>query len=337
MGRIIFAKGKQKEFIEKLITEYGTDISKLANVCKVSERTIRDWRREKFSFSDQAMVCIQHYFHIKIPLDVKRKSNYWYLKKEARKGALRRLELYGSPGTPEGRKKGGQISQLRRKLHPELYPSCIKINDFKIPEKSEELAEFVGIILGDGGISTYQLRITLNTKEEKEYIEFVAHLMEQLFGKIPYRYSHKDEIISNITLGGIKLVELLNSLGLEKGNKVRRQAAVPNWIFENEEYTRACLRGLIDTDGGVFSHSHIVNGISCFNFGLCFGNRSIPLLDFVHKSLDSFGFTPKRKKYNIYLHREPEVRKYADIIGFHNTHHSQRLTSFILKKKGGVA
>ena len=297
MSRVIFPNGQQRIYLEKIIKESSSTIQKIASICDVSERTIRDWRREKFTLSESALIKLQEYFPVDIPPSVEKIPDFLYLVKNAHLGALRRLELYGPPGTLEGRKKGGKISQLNRKLHPELYPNIKKIRDFKFPEKSAELAEFIGIILGDGGISTYQLRITLNEKEESRYIEFVSDLIYKLFGKIPYHYGHKDEIISNVTLGGVALIEFLNSLGLKNGSKVRHQIGVPEWIYNNENYARACLRGLIDTDGGVFYHHHIVQNIKCFNIGLCFGNHSQPLLDFVYTSLLALGFNPKKKKY----------------------------------------
>lgn len=70
-------------------------------------------------------------------------DDFWYVTKGARKGALRRLELYGDLGTPEGRRKGGINSQLRRKENPEKYRllGCNLRKKFKIEKSSIEFAE----------------------------------------------------------------------------------------------------------------------------------------------------------------------------------------------------
>ncbi len=256
MGRVTFPKGLQSKFINILLEENKINSSMLASICNVSERTIRNWKREKFTLSEKALFQIQKNFKISPPKGTKNVSDYWYAQKGALKGGLKRLALYGPPGTPEGRRKGGKISQFRRKLNPEQYLNCNNIIDYKFPERSEELAELVGIILGDGGISTYQIKITLNVNKEEEYIEFVVSLMKRLFGKDPHQYAHKGDIVCNVTLNGVKLIDFLHRLGLKKGSKVKQQVKVPEWIQKSRERRVSCLRGLMDTDGGIFYHKH---------------------------------------------------------------------------------
>lgn len=44
------------------------------------------------------------------------------------------------------------------------------------PELSPQLAELAGVIFGDGGISQYQLTITLNRLSDLEYSKYVESL-----------------------------------------------------------------------------------------------------------------------------------------------------------------
>jgi hypothetical protein len=46
--------------------------------------------------------------------------------------------------------------------------------------KSNKLAEFIGIMLGDGHISHFQITVTLGTKE-CEYVKYVSNLMNEVF------------------------------------------------------------------------------------------------------------------------------------------------------------
>jgi hypothetical protein len=55
-----------------------------------------------------------------------------------------------------------------------------KRNDITIPNKySNKLAEFIGIMLGDGHITPTQVTVTLGTKEY-EYVIYVAGIMKDL-------------------------------------------------------------------------------------------------------------------------------------------------------------
>lgn len=334
MTRIIFPKNKQSIWLGKIAKKSQLSNSELAEICGISSKTFRDWRREKFLISKDALTKLSNKFDESIPEKIKEVDNYWYIGKGARKGALRRLELYGPPGTVEGRKKGGRNSQKNRRLHPELYPNCILRKNYIFPKKSKELAELVGIILGDGGITNSQIKISLNKVTEPEYVEYVSRLMATLFTIPPAKYFFKGrgKNVCVLCFGGVALIEYLLKIGLKTGNKVLRQVGVPNWILINRTYSVACLRGLVDTDGCIYSHKHITQGFPCLNYGLTFTNYSKPLLDFAYDVLLREGFTPKLKKHGVYLYRQNEVKRYFDIIGSSNNLHYREL-EIILKKK----
>ena len=327
MSRISFPKGEQTKWINKLLVDNNIsvkDLSKLAGVCS---RTLRDWRREKFTISEKAFLLINQQFHLNKPSNISLLNNYWYVLKGVKKGALRRLALYGPLGTLEGRKKGGRTSQLKRKLYLEKYKNCDIAKTFVFPKKSINLAELTGIVLGDGGITSSQLKITLNKETESEYIEYVCKLLHLLFKEKPgkFFYGGKQIKVCNICLNGVNLIKFLAKIGLKPGNKVKNQVCVPFWIIDKRVYYIPCLRGLVDTDGSVYSHRHTTKGFKCFNYGLTFGNHSQPLLDFAYKVLLKEGFTPKRTKFGVYLYRQEEVKRYFDIIGTHSEHHLRSL------------
>ncbi len=220
-------------------------------------------------------------------------------------------------------------------MHPELYLNCLLRKNFTFPQKSNELAELVGIILGDGGITERQLRIYLNKETEPEYVEYVAELMAFLFKESPkkYYFGGKGKKVCVLCLGGVGLIEFLEKIGLKTGNKVFSQVGVPKWILGNRKYSIVCLRGLVDTDGCIYSHKHTIKGFSCFNYGLTLTNHSKPLLNFAHGVLLKEGFTSKIKEHSVYLYRQKEVQKYFDIIGSHNQHHFREFEDILEKKK----
>ncbi|MEK7504612.1 MAG: LAGLIDADG family homing endonuclease [Patescibacteria group bacterium] len=288
--------------------------------------------------SDLALERICQKLKISIPI-VQLLPDYWYVEKGAKLGGIKRMEIYGPPGTKEGRIEGGRMSQLRRRLNPKEYLNCNLRKNIPTPEKSTKLAELIGIILGDGGITNTQLKITLNKEVESEYISVVVNLLTDLFGEEPkkYYFSEHTQKVCNIVFSGVQLIEILGTLGLFPGNKVSRQAKVPEWIVIDHAFSKSCLRGLVDTDGCVFLHKHYSFGNYYLNLGITFTNHSLPLLHFVYTTLTSVGFHPKIQDDGVYLYRASEVVKYANEIGFSNTHHALRLNQFLELKKGGVA
>lgn len=246
-------------------------------------------------------------------------------------------QKYGGPGTSAGRRRGGLVSQLRRRLHPDHYPSCNLRKKIIKPPDTPLLAEFFGIVLGDGGINNdYQVVITIHRKEEKEYVPFICNLVKKIFGLVPAVYYYKAKRSQNVvgvTISSVALIEFLLSKGLKKGSKVRQQVGVPDWIKQDIKLSKSCLRGLIDTDGCVYDHRHTSHGCKHYNIGLQFSNRSVPLLVFVKRVLSVLDFFPKHYGDGIRLFRESEVYRYAKEIGFNNPHHLKRLQKFSSKKK----
>ena len=226
-----------------------------------------------------------------------------------------------SPGTIEGRRKGGQISQQRRRVNPDYYrkQGCNVAKTFLFPDKSDKLAELFGIILGDGGITSRQLHITLNSVADHKYSIYVKQLIGDLLGECPHVYKRKDAKAVVLVVSGVGLINYLVSNGLLTGNKVVGQVDVPDWIKINQDYSTSCVRGLIDTDGGVFVHKYVSKGKSYSYLKINFTNMSQPLRAFIYTSLEHLGFHPKMQSFNkVWLYNEKEVLRYFQVIGSSN-------------------
>jgi len=199
----------------------------------------------------------------------------------------------------------------------------------KIPKKDERLAELVGIILGDGSIykskerSMYELRIAGHSIDDKEYlINYVGSLIEELFGIKVRLYFFKNKKCLHIKAQGVRLISYLEKIGLISGNKVKNDVGIPQWILDSKEFTKCCIRGLIDTDGGVYDCG---NGSLFPRIGFC---SYIPQLrnDF-RNSLLNLGFFPLKwiMKTKTAIYRKKEVFRYIEEIGFSNPKHIKRL------------
>lgn len=319
--RIKFLKGEQKKFLDLVQYKSGLSVDCLAEIAKVTPRSFRDWRREKLNMTLRSALEFSLKFGITLPETVENLENRWriYKSKIGRKGGLVCFKKYGNPSTLEGMRKGGAktLSILRQRgIIP--YPK-----KYKFPEVySEELAELVGISLGDGGITTSQFCITLNSEKDKEYGGFVSLLGKNLFGEIPRMNKRRTCNAITLSYNSESLVKYLVGIGLKTGNKVKQQVDVPNWIKLDNSYRIACLRGLMDTDGGVFIHKYEVRGKVYRYKKICFTNRSVPLLRFVKNVLEELGFTPKLitnvENKKVWLYNEQEVKEYREKIGSHN-------------------
>jgi len=183
--------------------------------------------------------------------------------------------------------------------------------------RSKELAEFVGILLGDGHLTPTQVTVTLGKKDI--YVSHVSGLMESLFEVKPKVTTTRDGHYV-IYLGSARLVRWFLKMGLSF-NKVKSGVDVPSWCFCSRKFMTNLIRGLIDTDGSVYKLR--------FGVQISFCNRSRPLLESARLILKKLGFNPSKiSGYNIYLTKKGDLLKYFNSIGFGNKKHEKRFLEF---------
>ncbi|MEK6567704.1 MAG: LAGLIDADG family homing endonuclease, partial [Candidatus Omnitrophota bacterium] len=243
---------------------------------------------------------------------------------KSRLGGLRRVELYGNPGTPKGRSKGGKktICLFHRDKDLARKAGFIIRKEINYPKRCVDLAELIGVILGDGGLSgNHQLVISFNGKTDKEYSVFLGKILRKLFSISCHIHPRKNCNGADIVVSSSNLVDFLLKQGLVAGNKVKNQVSIPDWIYEKNEYQKACLRGLIDTDGSFYWHRYNSNGKNYKYLKLCFANRSKPLLNSVLKILRKFYFEAYIHGDQVFVNSILGIKKYFAEIGTHNPKH----------------
>lgn len=171
-------------------------------------------------------------------------------------------------------------------------------------KKCDKLAEFVGIMLGDGNICRNAIKISFD-KRNKIYINHVKELSKKLFG-IELRIKFAPETNqAHLYFYNKTLVEELLKLGLKRGSKIENQIGVPKWIKENENYLKSCIRGLIDTDGCVYICKREKQTYVKFT------NFNQQLLNDFKEMTDKLGYSfAKANKRNKCLYRKTEVEKF---------------------------
>lgn len=314
-------------FVKTVLKKSGLNVDELSKIAKVSPRTIRDWKSGKYNISEAAVRSFCKSFNIFLPNDINQLRNNWLVTRIeiCRKKAVAQYKKRGNFSTPDGCRKGGSKT-LKILREQGIIPGR---KHYTLPKnKTECLAEFVGILLGDGGITKWQTTITLNSEVDKQYIEFVCNLGKNLFDSKPTLIKKKDCQATDLSFSGINLVEYFVSIGLKRGNKVLQQVSVPNWIQTSNNYAIACLRGLMDTDGCIVKVTHKYKSRKYVYYNPCFSNRSKPLLNFVTDTLIHLGLHPSVAGERIWLYNKADVQAYFELVGSNN----QRLNRF---KPGG--
>lgn len=312
--------GMQTRFITCLRKHYSA--TKLAEVCKCSCRTIRDWQREKFIIDYAALILLCTFASLPIPR-VKKVPRYAHTIEAGRKGAAIVMKKYGHMPINNVSRLAGWRKWWDASGH--INTIITKSRDIRHPHRSTDLAEFVGIIMGDGGIADYQVIVTLHSIDDKEYGEYVAGLITKLFST---PVSIQPRINCNATDYVVSRKQLVSfciqTLGLVQGNKVAQQITIPQWVIQKPNYTKACIRGLFDTDGSVFTHTYSVKGKIYRYKKMSFCSRSIPLLHAVCTALESLGIRARIGKDQVWLDSRESVQKYMEHIGTHNPKHLKR-------------
>lgn len=196
---------------------------------------------------------------------------------------------------------------------------------------NKELAEIVGIMLGDGCLhlnksKKYNTMISLD-KKEGDYANYIKILFSKFF--TDYTFSiwecrNQLSIANTSMVVGKKLIDA----GMHEGNKVKNKVTIPPWILTNKQFTKRVVRGLFDTDGCIYRKYANYAQIQ-FKFG-CFETTTS-----IHEAVVSLGFNPtKIEKYRnkekmvwawkFYLSRQGEIYEFFKLIKPKNIKHLLR-------------
>ncbi len=256
-----------------------------------------------------------------------------HLRRAGRLGALARYRIYGNPATPEGRQKAGRLLVEWIRNNPEVAKrrGATTAKKMRYPALSPLLAEFVGVLLGDGGIrNTFQVTISFDQSKDQEYVKWLQCTITRLFGLNSSLALKKDNFGGDVVISSVKLVRRLPEIaGLRPGNKLRNGLDVPGWIWERRSYQIGCLRGLMDTDGGPYVHRYQVAGKWYEYPKLCFCSMSEALRNSVCRLFLNLGFHPRLAKSDrIFIDRMEEAKRFYRVVGSRHKRHRDLIEKF---------
>lgn len=323
MSRITFSPKTQKRFISKIKEVSQLTWDELGGKVGVSGRTLRDWKNSVYSIDLEIAKKLCEHFNIPLPKNGDIESVSKIKSRAGKHGGEAIIKKYGKVPVEETRRKeawekwwkstGKEQSDLTRRL---------KINK---PRKGAELAEFIGIMIGDGGITERQITVSLHKSDDREYAQFVKSLIQNLFHCPTPTYERKRKSAIQITVSRTELVEFCIDIGLVKGDKIDQGVDIPAWI-KDTSYIKPCVRGLVDTDGCIFWEKHTVKNTIYSYPRLNFTTASPQLRDSVVEALRNLGYSPRirRRGRSVQLEDRQEICDYFEHVGTNNPKHERR-------------
>lgn len=179
-------------------------------------------------------------------------------------------------------------------------------------KKDGDLAELIGVVLGDGHLSkfprTEELTIFSNANNPS-FVKRYARLMQKMFRKKPY--------VAKVTWGNCIRIRIYQKniqkrLGVPFSPRAEKKIKVPRWILGNKQYIVRYLRGLYEAEG-----SHCIH-LPTSTFKFFFSNKNETMLRNVFRLMKKLGFHPHRSESNhaIQISRKSEVEKAIKLLRF---------------------
>jgi len=197
-----------------------------------------------------------------------------------------------------------------------------KIKNLNFPIFCEKLAEFLGILAGDGHINdeSYEVSVALDKNSDKEYSRYVECLFTELFGFKP-AFFHQNNVTRIKTYSKSLVSHLAEVFGRVNGGKVNK-LHIPQIVWDDKKYLSAFLRGVFDTDGSFHRHRKndaVVEFTSCDK----------PFLQEIVKALDILGFRASSSGKNIYIYAKQDIKRFFEIVGSSNPKNLKKYQYFL--------
>lgn len=178
------------------------------------------------------------------------------------------------------------------------------------PKHSKELAEVIGIVLGDGNIFQFDRcqRLTISCNSfYRQYIKHIQNIINDVFRKEPSIIKRSKEKCTDICL---YMQDIDKALGMPTGNKIKNSVKIPAWVFKNKNYLKKCLKGLFETDG----HYGISKKFYIEYMQFC--NKSSSLRNSVFRALKSLGYSPQLGNSYVRLAKRTQVSRLIKEMNF---------------------
>ncbi len=177
-------------------------------------------------------------------------------------------------------------------------------------ERNGDLAELIGVVLGDGHIHAHarceSLRI-VGSGDNPGFAMRYASLVKAVFGKEPHVARRSNANAINIT---IYEKYISTRIGIPSGHRGDHAFVLPRWIARSKQNRIRFLRGLYEAEGSISHHE------PTYTHKLFFSNRNGHLLQLVTKLVTDLGYVACLSGYQVQVSRKADVQKLSDLLEF---------------------
>lgn len=205
--------------------------------------------------------------------------------------------------------KKKKLDNFAKWRNEKIKQGLIKTN-YPPLQKSGNLAELIGVTLGDGHIGKFprtEILAIFSNSNNLGFVSRYATLIKKMFGK---KVSVSKNRNSNCIKISIYQKDISKRIGIPAGARKNQYIKIPQWILKNRGYLKRYLRGLYEAEG-----SFCVHKPTC-TYKFLFSNRNESLLKNVYRALKILGFHPHKSKDKIQVSRREEVYRIKDLIKF---------------------
>ncbi len=335
--RILFAEGKQKEFIKEAISLAG-GTKQLLKLISTPKSTMNNWihlgyliPKNKFDKILYAYPILEEYKkHI-----LETKPDFWGASKGGKKTYKTIIEKYGLEEIRKRQSNGGKKTALKKENNqPKL----------EIDYNSEDFLEFYGALLGDGWMSSFtnkkynktywQLGLSVHIKNDKDYLLRIREIVKKLFSRDGYLKYKPEHNVMELIFGHKTLIKKLNKeLGFPIGLKIN--LSINERFLDNQYALRHIIRGLFDTDGSIFFDKDKRYKTPYPIIDIC--TASNPLIEQLSTILKKDNFNVIKYKKGVRIKGHFQVQKWFKEIKPQNKKHILKYQEYITQKYARVA
>src|SRR3989344_3735986 len=342
--RILLSKKSRELLFNKLKEEYNVkNLKELSKNIKVPFKTLQKWRYGELYLPDKIIgskksslnlikkLGKEKYSQVMKNRGKKIKNTIW---KRYKKEEVLSLIKLGKLRKREEMCKSLELSHESFFTNNKIALDTSKVNwsrvdkkkELILPEKmSKELAEEIGIHLGDGCLSLGKNYFSAKgTNLEVEYYQnYIKSLYKKLYN-LNLNVKQFDSV-SGFEIYSKGLFEFKNKvLGIPYGEKVER-IEIPKEILDskNKEIYRACIRGIFDTDGCIYLSKEDTYTVLSITI------KSKKLIDQLEDMLKKLGFLPTKYKWSLYLNGVILLKKWVNEINSNNPIKKEQLEEAI--------
>lgn len=189
----------------------------------------------------------------------------------------------------------------------------------------EKLAEFIGIMLGDGYFVDDRLKVSLNSITDLDYVKYVKSLIVELFDTEPIIKFRKNENTVDVFVFKRKVLRFLKNKGLVKSPKWNK-AVIPNCFLK---FDLAVLRGYFDTDGSVVITNNNGTVYPRLEMKICPSPMQRQFIEILKKYNFRFGaYSIGKGKVRIQMNGINQLKKWESLVGSSNQKHLEKIRKY---------